>query len=62
MADGVLGPPGPIVQGHVEQEFRVQRDNAVTQSKSETQFVAVLFSVFCVLFKVLKLLQGYLWK
>lgn len=37
MVDGVFGRPGPIARGHVEQEFRAQRDRAMTQSKLSAQ-------------------------
>lgn len=44
MVDGAFGRPGPIVRGHVGQEFRVQRDRVITQSKMSSQSFHTFYS------------------
>lgn len=44
MADGAFGHPGPIAQGHAGQEFRAQRDHAITQSKLSAQSFLTFYS------------------
>lgn len=46
MASGAFGRPGPIAQGHVEQEFKVQRGPVIIQSKMS----ALSLPTFCLMF------------